>query len=51
MGKGVTAYENCRPVSAYDPSNADENVEFYIDKLKQLKKKFDRFIYPEKMLF
>ncbi len=51
VGKGVTAYENCRPVSAYDPSNADENVEFYVDKLKQLKKKFDRFLYPENTLF
>ncbi len=50
-GKGVTAYENCRPASAYDPAKADENVEFYIEKLKQLKKKFDRFLFPEKMLF
>ena len=50
-GKGVTAYENCRPVSAYDPSHPDENAEFYIDKLKQLKKKFDSFLHVEKMLF
>jgi DNA polymerase I len=50
-GKGVTAYENCRPVSSYDPSHPDENIEYYIDKLKQLKKKFDEFLYAEKSLF
>jgi DNA polymerase I len=50
-GKGVTAYENCRPVSSYDPSHPDENTEYYIDKLKQLRKKFDSFLYAEKSLF
>jgi DNA polymerase I len=47
----VTAYENCLPLSAYDPSRPDENVEFYMEKLKQQKKKFDRFLHEEKMLF
>lgn len=50
-GKGVTVYENCRPVSSYDPECPDENAEYYIDKLKQLRKKFDSFLYPEKSLF
>ncbi len=50
-GKSVVAYENCRPVSVYDPLHPDENVEFYIEKLKQLKKKFDRFLYTEELLF
>jgi DNA polymerase I len=50
-GKSVTAYENCLPVSSYDPSHPDENVEFYIEKLKQQKKKFDRFFHEERMLF
>lgn len=50
-GKGVTAYENCRPVSAYDPARPDENVEFYLAKLQELRGKFARFLPGEKTLF
>ncbi|KAF0215352.1 MAG: DNA polymerase B [Geobacteraceae bacterium] len=50
-GKGVTAYENCRPVSLYDPAHPDENVEYYMDKLRQLMNKFVRFLPGEKTLF
>jgi DNA polymerase elongation subunit (family B) len=50
-GKGVTAYENCRPVAAYDAAYPDENTAYYIDKLIQLKKKFARFLPQEKSLF
>ncbi len=50
-GKGVTAYENCRPVSAYDPARPDENVEFYLAKLQELRGKFARFLPGEKSLF
>lgn len=51
LGKGVTAYENCRPVAAYDPTHPDENTAYYIDKLIQLQKKFARFLPQEKSLF
>ena len=50
-GKDVTAYENCRPASEYDPARPDENTVYYMDKLKQLYKKFARFLPEEKSLF
>lgn len=50
-GKGVTAYENCRPIAEHDPAHPDENVEYYMDKLTQLRKKFARFFPGEKLLF
>lgn len=49
--KGVTAYEYCRPIADYDPSHPDENTDYYMDKLKQLYKKFARFLPGEKLLF
>lgn len=49
--KGVTAYENCRPASAYDPGHPDENTEYYMDKLRLLRKKFAPFLPREKSLF
>ncbi len=50
-GKGVTAYENSRPVAEYDPLHPDENVEYYLEKLKLLKQKFTRFLEAEMSLF
>ena len=50
-GKGVTVYENCRPVAGYDPLSPDENIAYYIDKLNQLMKKFEQFMPREKTLF
>jgi DNA polymerase elongation subunit (family B) len=50
-GKGVTAYENCRPIAQYDPISPDENTAYYIDKLTQLKKKFAQFLPQERSLF
>jgi len=50
-GKGVAAYENCRPVSGYDPTHPDENLAYYIDKLSRLNKKFMQFLPQEKTLF
>jgi DNA polymerase I len=38
--KKVAAYENAKPVSAFDPQNRDENIEYYIAKLDELVKKF-----------
>jgi len=51
QGKGVTVYENCKPVSHYDPSRPDENTEHYIDKLNQLMKKFAPYLPKEPTLF
>jgi DNA polymerase I len=39
-GKRVSVYENCKLVSEFDPARRDENVEYYLDKLKSLYKKF-----------
>ena len=50
-GKGVTAYENCRPVAEYDTLSPDENTAYYIDKLSQLRKKFAQFLPRERSLF
>jgi DNA polymerase elongation subunit (family B) len=50
-GKGVVSYENCRPVSSYDPDRPDVNLEFYEEKLRQAKKKFAAFSEPDNPLF
>jgi len=38
--KKVAAYENAKLVSAFDPQNRDENIDYYIAKLDELVKKF-----------
>ena len=50
-GKDVTAYEQCRPVSSYNPARPDVNIPYYIDKLRHLKKRFDPFLPKEPTLF
>ncbi|CAG0973131.1 DNA polymerase, archaea type [Geobacteraceae bacterium] len=50
-GKGVTVYENCKPVSRHDPARPDENTEHYIDKLNQLMKKLAPYLPKEPTLF
>ncbi|HEY6838004.1 MAG TPA: DNA polymerase domain-containing protein [Geobacteraceae bacterium] len=50
-GKGVTAYENCRLASAYDPRRPDENVAYYAEKLRLLIRKFAALLPGEKTLF
>lgn len=50
-GKGVTVYENCKPVSMYNPDHPDENTEFYLDKLDQLVKRLAPFLPGERTLF
>lgn len=50
-GKGVTAYDNCRTVSHYDPAHPDENIEYYVDKLNRLLQKFSDFLLKEQSLF
>ena len=50
-GKDAVAYENCRPVSAFDPAHPDINSRYYIEKLRHLKKKFEDFLPKEATLF
>ncbi len=40
----VTAYEAAKPAGEWDPRRRDENVEYYVDKLVALYKKFSSFI-------
>ena len=42
----VTAYEACKPAGEWDPQRRDENVEYYVDKLVALYKKFASLIPP-----
>ncbi|MBM3888287.1 MAG: DNA polymerase II [Verrucomicrobia bacterium] len=42
----VTAYEACKPAGEWDPQRRDENVEYYVDKLVALYKKFAGLIPP-----
>ena len=44
LKKNVSAYENARLASDWDPENRDENVEYYAAKLQELFKKFAPFI-------
>ncbi len=39
-GKRVSVYENCKLVENFDPARRDENIDYYLDKLKALYKKF-----------
>jgi DNA polymerase elongation subunit (family B) len=50
-GKSATAYEQCRPLSAFDPQHPDINVTYYIEKLRQVKKRFEPFLPQEPTLF
>lgn len=50
-GKGVAAYENCRRVTEYDPAHPDENVAYYMEKLRQLVTKLKPLLPEEKTLF
>jgi DNA polymerase elongation subunit (family B) len=42
--KNVSAYENARLVSEWDPERRDENIEYYAAKLQELGKKFAAFV-------
>ncbi len=42
--KKVRAFENCKFVSAYDPTHPDENIAYYQAKLLDLLKKFQAFL-------
>ena len=49
--KDVTAYEQCRPTDAFDPSHPDINVPYYIEKLRHVRKRFEPFLPQEPTLF
>jgi len=50
-GKDAVAYEQCRPVSAFDPARPDVNIPYYIEKLRNLKRRFDPFLPKAPTLF
>lgn len=50
-GKDVTAYEQSRPLSTFDPAHPDVNVPYYAEKLRNLKKRFESFLPREPTLF
>lgn len=50
-GKDATAYEQSRPLSAFDPLHPNINVPYYIEKLRNLKKRFEPFLPKEPTLF
>jgi len=50
-GKSVTSWENCRSASGYDPLHPDENTEFYLEKLRQARKRFEPFEGTQGSLF
>jgi len=50
-GRDVTAYEQCRPVTAFDPAHPDINVPYYIGKLRHVQKRFEPFLPQEPTLF
>jgi DNA polymerase, archaea type len=39
-GKRVSVYDNCKLAADFNPARRDENIEYYLDKLKSLYKKF-----------
>ena len=49
--KKVTAYEAAKPLDQYDPSDPDENIPYYSDKLHDLAAKFQPFFPKERDLF
>ncbi|MFA7061670.1 MAG: DNA polymerase domain-containing protein [Pedobacter sp.] len=49
--KDVAAYDNCRPMSEFNPAHPDVNIAYYIEKLRHLKKRFEPFLPKEPTLF
>ncbi|MDD2582981.1 MAG: DNA polymerase domain-containing protein [Desulfuromonadaceae bacterium] len=50
-GRDATAYEQCRPVDAFDPAHPNINVLYYIQKLRHVQKRFEPFLPKEPTLF
>jgi DNA polymerase elongation subunit (family B) len=51
FGRGAAAYQQCRPVTDFNPQHPDINVPYYIDKLRHMQKRFDSFLPQEPTLF
>ncbi len=51
FGRDATAYEQCRPVYAFDPAHPDINAQYYIEKLRHVRKRFESFLPKEPTLF
>jgi len=51
VSRDVRAYENCRQASDFDPARPDENVAYYIEKLRLLKRRFEPFLPKQPSLF
>jgi DNA polymerase elongation subunit (family B) len=49
--KDVAAYENCRPTRSFDPNRPDINCAYYVEKLRQMKKRFEPYLPQEPTLF
>lgn len=49
--KDAVAYENCRPLSDFNPARPDVNIAYYIEKIRHLKKRFEPFLPKEPTLF
>ena len=49
--KRVSVVENSKLLADADESVRDENVPYYLDKLEELRKKFEPFFPPEDDLF
>lgn len=50
-GGDATAYEQCRPVAAFNSEHPDINFNYYIEKLRHVKKRFEPFLPQEPTLF
>jgi DNA polymerase elongation subunit (family B) len=50
-GRDTTAYEQCRPVTAFNPAHPDINILYYIEKLRHVQKRFEPFLPQEPTLF
>jgi hypothetical protein len=49
--RGAKAYENCRPVSAFNPAHPDINAPYYLEKLRHLLHRFEPYLPQEPTLF
>jgi DNA polymerase, archaea type len=43
-GKRVSVYDNCKLATDFNPARRDENIDYYLDKLKSLYKKFSEML-------
>ncbi len=43
-GKRVSVYDNCKLAADFNPARRDENIDYYLDKLKSLYKKFSEML-------